>query len=77
MTIEIEDVSVKQRDELFRLLGVWDFVNIREIPSHRPANFVPGDPSIDVTPLIGIWKDRDVTVESLREKAWKRKPWSL
>ncbi len=23
--------------------------------------------------LAGIWKDRDITIESIREKAWKRR----
>lgn len=32
---------------------------------------IPGDPSIDISDIPGIWADRDdLTAESLRQKAW-------
>lgn len=34
---------------------------------------IPGDPTVDISGVFGIWADRDdLTAESLREKAWGR-----
>ena len=34
---------------------------------------VPSDPSVKIKELAGIWTDRGITLDQLREKAWKRR----
>lgn len=63
--------------EVLALVGGWDHVLVDK-PDERAARLgrqglaiKRGDPSADPTELFGIWKDReDVTVDTLRDKAW-------
>ena len=42
---------------------------------HNGITIRPGDPSIDISDVPGVWADRhDLTAESLREKAWRHRP---
>ncbi|GAA4310074.1 hypothetical protein [Compostibacter hankyongensis] len=34
---------------------------------------VPGDPSVKIAESAGIWTGRNLTLEQLRKKGWKRK----
>lgn len=56
-------------------------VDTRSLPLHASdtinaiknnPSIVRGDKSIDPTPLFGIWADKGITLEKIREKAWKR-----
>lgn len=42
----------------------------KEKYKHLPILWGKGKP--DISDFAGIWKDKDITIETLREKAWKR-----
>ncbi|MEK7254266.1 MAG: hypothetical protein AAB316_05940 [Bacteroidota bacterium] len=39
-------------------------------PNGSEAYITPGDPTVDTSDLVGIWKDNPITAEELRQKAW-------
>ena len=44
---------------------------LKEKYKHLPIVWGKGKPDPDE--LFGIWKDKNITLEQIREKAWKRK----
>ena len=58
ITIDIKDEKV---DEVLDLLRGFDYIKVRE-PQEETK----------IEKLFGIWKDRDITLKDLREKAWKK-----
>jgi hypothetical protein len=75
----MEQIVVKVRDKekakaLFELLASLDFVDsvktgeAEEVNSNSTAN----EESLDFFSLAGLWQDREITLESIRQKAWPR-----
>lgn len=62
-------------DRIRSLVANWDGVLV-DAPDERTVrlgglSIRPGDPTIDVSDLPGIWADRDdLTPDTLRERAW-------
>jgi len=43
----------------------------RRAIKHNGITLIPGDPSVDISDVPGVWAGRDdITIESLRQKAW-------
>jgi hypothetical protein len=70
-------VQVKNKEKakvLLELLAALDFVDsVRS--SETAENEVGSPPSEEVSDffsLAGLWQDRDVTLETIRQKAWPR-----
>lgn len=77
MTLIFETNNASTLEKMMLFAKSLDDVNIiREditntqipIPTIRK-----GDKTINPKALFGIWKDKNVTIEKIREKAWKRK----
>ena len=62
--LEIEDN--KEGRALMKFLKQLSFVKIREAQKQRKKRKVS-----EIEEIFGIWKDRDITKERLREKAWR------
>lgn len=63
-------IKVKSKEHLlflYKILKSFDFVELPEIEKIS-ANKV----THDFFSSAGLWKDRDISQESLRDKAWKR-----
>lgn len=74
----MEQIVIQVRDKekakiLFELLTALDFVE--SVKTSETEEFqteaTPNDP-LDFFSLAGLWQDRDVSVESIRQKAWPR-----
>ncbi len=63
--IDIQDQSKKEI--LISLLRELQFVKFHEIEKISESK-----KASDFRRLFGIWKDRDIQLSDLREKAWKR-----
>ena len=64
LIIDIEDN--KEGRALMKFLRQLSFVKIRETQKQRKSREVS-----KIKEIFGIWKDRDITKEQLREKAWR------
>ncbi len=62
--LEIEDN--KEGKALMKFLSQLSFVKIGEAQKRRKKRA-----SLKIDEIFGIWKDRDITKETLREKAWR------
>ena len=63
-------LTVKDSSKLrfvLELLQQLDFVEIQ-----KKGSVVPTNKKYDLFQLVGIWKDKEINSQSLREKAWKR-----
>ena len=75
----MEQIVVHVKDKakakvLFELLTALDFVDSvqsSETQEVKVASTVPDERS-DFFSLAGLWQGRDVTLESIRQKAWPR-----
>jgi hypothetical protein len=68
----MEKIQITVADEhtkglVLRLLHSINGVTVLE---HRKAISI--DPAVSIKSLAGIWKGRDISLQQLREKAWKR-----
>jgi hypothetical protein len=63
--ITVPDTHTKNL--VIRLLHSIEGVKIQE-----PRSSHTSDPGASLKSLAGIWKDRDISLQELREKAWKR-----
>jgi len=55
--VEVDNKKVKQFIELLRSL---DYVKVKNLKKNNIKKFA------------GMWKDRDISLTSIREKAWKK-----
>ncbi len=39
----------------------------------KDPSIVPADPNINFFEIAGLWKDTDITIEKIREKAWPKR----
>jgi hypothetical protein len=78
--IVMEQITILVRDEgkarsLMDLLRSLDFVSILDIENVEPSTKELEEEASreeEFFAAAGIWKDRDITVESLRAAAWPR-----
>ncbi|MFK0731222.1 MAG: hypothetical protein ACFKPT_25750 [Gloeotrichia echinulata GP01] len=62
-------VSDKDKAEMLtKLLTSLDFVNSVEIIEDKPTI---SDDEEDFFSLAGLWENRDITTESIRQEAWR------
>ncbi len=65
LNIIVTDAHTK--NVVLRLLQSIDGVKVNQTrSSHIP------DPAASLRSLAGIWKDRDISLQEIRDKAWKR-----
>jgi len=65
LQVTIHDAQTKNM--VIRLLHSIEGIEI--IDTHRSRK---GNPSASLHSLAGIWKDRNISLDELRNKAWKR-----
>ena len=72
IVIEVDDAA--KADMLLELLKALNFVNVvKADQKERPqANTTPSGETSDFFSLAGLWKNREVSLESVRQKAWPR-----
>jgi hypothetical protein len=63
--LTIKDTSKKEL--LLRFLNEINFIHI-EVETKKFS----AKPNTKFKELFGIWKNRDITLEQIRDKAWKR-----
>ncbi len=70
VVLDIKNKSMK--DRFLNFIATLDYVDIK-------SNSMDLDISNDISPkedkidqFAGIWKDRDITIKSVREKAWAK-----
>lgn len=75
----MEQIVVQVRDKekakvLFDLLTALDFVDsvVTSETEEIEVKVAAQEEPLDFFSLAGLWQDRDVTLESLRQKAWPR-----
>lgn len=54
--------------ELLRQLDVID--SIRKIPQMEKGTALESNDSEDFFSLAGIWRDRDISIDTIRQQAW-------
>lgn len=69
-TFYMQKIILKVKDEnklnfLLELLNQFNFIEIEQ-PVEKSKDY-------DLFASAGIWKNRDITAEQIRGKAWKRK----
>jgi len=72
----MEQITIQIRDKsklvtLFELLKTLDFVEIIDADKERRQSIIE-DGTADFFSLAGLWEDRDVQQEIIRQKAWPR-----
>ena len=65
LNITVNDTHTK--NVVIRLLQSIDGVTVNPTRSNQTL-----DPAASLRSLAGIWKDRDISLQEIREKAWKR-----
>lgn len=75
----MEQIVIQVRDKekakvLFDLLTALDFVDSVITSETEEAEVQAGarEEPLDFFSLAGLWQDRDVTLETLRQKTWPR-----
>jgi len=67
LRVTVNDDRTKQL--LLRMLHTMDGVQVKE--TRQPVQRNAGNALLQ---LCGIWKDRDISIDDIRKKAWKRAP---
>jgi len=71
----VVQVSDKQKAKvLFELLTALDFVDSVKTSQTEEVqeDVTDQEEKLDFFSVAGLWQDRDVTLESIRQKAWPR-----
>lgn len=64
----------KKSNVLLELLKSLDFVDsVYTINKEVDTPISNEDDSLDFFSMAGIWEDREITLESIRQKAWRRR----
>ena len=79
MTLTIETNDLKELEQILVLaksLNVSIIIPTKEekLKAMLEKALTKPDKTADPRTLFGIWKDKNITIEEIREKAWKRKP---
>ena len=67
--LQITVTDARTKKLVIRLLHSIDGVEITERGKGHNS-----DPAVSLKSLAGIWKGRDISLQELRDKAWKRVP---
>jgi len=72
--IVIQVSSKKKAKALYELLSALDFVESIKTGAteEEKALSAPRKGDFDFFSLAGLWQDREITLESIRQKAWPR-----
>jgi hypothetical protein len=72
IVVEVEDVS--KAEMLLELLKALNFVNVVKASEkkHLQANTATLQETSDFFSLAGLWENREVSLESIRQKAWPK-----
>ncbi len=79
MTLTLETNDLKELEQILLLVKSLD-INIivptkeEKLKAMLEKAITKADKTADLRALFGIWKDKNITIEEIREKAWKRKP---
>ena len=79
MTLTLETNDLKELEQILLLVKSLD-INIivptkeEKLKAMLEKAITKADKTADPRALFGIWKDKNITIEEIREKAWKRKP---
>jgi hypothetical protein len=68
--METLTIKIKNREKLlfiYEVLRYFDFVELPEIENKKEIK-----PNHNFFSSAGLWKDREISQETLRKKAWKR-----
>ncbi len=66
----IVQVADKEKAEMLtKILTSLDFVNSVELVEHKPTK---SDDEQNFFSLAGLWENRDITTESIRQQAWMK-----
>lgn len=71
--METLTIKVKNKERLmflYEMLRYYDFLELPELPELPETEKKKTEHNFFQS--AGIWKDRDITQETLRKKAWKR-----
>lgn len=75
----MEQIIVQIRDKakakaLFEMLTALDFVDSVQtsVTEAAEADSTAHEDQLDFFSLAGLWQDREVTLDSIRQKAWPR-----
>lgn len=71
--IKMEQITIhinnkEKADLLLRLLRSLEFIDVVEVADHK----VSEESEADFFAMAGIWQEREITQESLRQQAWPR-----
>ena len=72
IVVEVEDAA--KAEMLLELLKALNFVNAVKASEkeHLQANITTLQETSDFFSLAGLWENREVSLESIRQKAWPR-----
>ncbi len=72
IVVEVEDAA--KAEMLLELLKALNFVNVVKASEkeHLQANTTTLQETSDFFSLAGLWENREVSLESIRQKAWPR-----
>ena len=65
--LNITVIDTHTKNVVIRLLQSIDGVKVNQRRSSHIS-----DPAASLRSLTGIWKDRDISLQEIRDKAWKR-----
>ncbi len=69
LTIEIPNEQLFKK--IVWLLNAFKSEGLRIISHNQISNTNPEEPKHQFAEFAGMWKERDITQESIREQAWK------
>lgn len=72
IVVEVEDAA--KAEMLLELLKALDFVNVVKASekAHLQSKTTPLGETSDFFSLAGLWENREISLESIRQKAWPR-----
>jgi hypothetical protein len=68
----MEKLQITVSDARTKNLVIQLLHSINGVKIDEPRKSHATDPANSLKTLAGIWKDRDISLQELREKAWKR-----
>jgi len=71
MQLTIEIPNEQLFDKIVWLLNAFKSEGLKIITHNQASNINHEEPKNQFSEFSGMWKDRDITQESIREQAWK------
>ena len=66
-------IKIKDNKSCQTLLGLLKKLNIETVVKETPSKKSKFKSSKEFRSLSGLWKDRDITIEQIREKGWPQR----